>query len=382
MAILPVYLSRQGADVTFTGIYFACLWLSLAVSAVLAGLLADRLQHWKRLAVAGAMVMMLAQMGQVFVTALIPFCALSLLIAFAVSVHLTMVSVLAGLQAGAHERGRVFGVLAVASSLGGILTGLSYGKIADRFGFTGLWWFVSALFALSLAAALFYREPRAERSAERSMETSSAGPRKFAPRESAPRLGGKFYLLMAASVVCWVMINGARLGISVSMDRYQFSAADISLNGAIVGIIALPSGLALGWLSDHLGRKRLMIAVNALGAGALLILSFNHTLLAFWSASLLLSFNGAFSTLTSAVATDLAPRRALGLALSLASTAISVGGVIGSAALGYAFQGLGIRATFLIALVFPLTVAALMLPLPETVRKHQTEVRAAPGEGL
>jgi MFS family permease len=55
VGLMPIYLTQLGADASMIGLFLATIYLSLAVSNVVAGRLADRFQHRKLLLILGGL---------------------------------------------------------------------------------------------------------------------------------------------------------------------------------------------------------------------------------------------------------------------------------------------------------------------------------------
>ena len=58
---------------------------------------------------------------------------------------LGIVGAMVGTQARENERGRLFGVLGVTISLGSLLGGLTFGRMADAWGYPGMFTAVAAV---------------------------------------------------------------------------------------------------------------------------------------------------------------------------------------------------------------------------------------------
>jgi MFS family permease len=349
-SLLPVYLGRMGAEPDYVGFLFACLYLALSVSGILAGWMADRFQRRKLMCV-------LSAAGEIFTGILLivarslPVLSLALVLAwFLAGIHIALVNVLVGLQAEENKRGQVFGFLGFVIGLGPILSGFLYGRIMDRYGFGALFVISLVISVLWTVLALFYKE--VPKPAEyHDLKTHS---------QRAP-LGGGFILLVIASILGWITINGGKLGISIIMNSLNFSANDISTTAGIASLVALPMPLLLGWLSDRTGRKGLIIGLNFLGIASLVFLSKVFTLPGYWLSSSLLSLYSCFTGLSIALATDILPLQALGIGISLISGTSNIAGIFSSALLGLALGSLGPSTTFLIGLVLPITAIILLV---------------------
>jgi MFS family permease len=268
---------------------------------------------------------------------------------------LALLNILAGLQAGPEERGRVFGVLTLANPVALLVGGLASGPIVDQWGFPALFTACAFFLALLPAAALFLHDP--------------PGPHRKGAREPDARAGGgrgaglgwAFWVLFGAAVLAMIGNFVSVLGRSLAMDGLGFSAAAISSTGAAGGAVSLPLPLVVGWLSDRLGRRRFLVAAYLAGAVGLVLLARSAALWHFWVAvSLMYVQNALNSAVGSAFVADLVPAPRLGRGLALFTATTWIGGVVGFAATGYAVQGAGLATTLLAAAALPAAGAALL----------------------
>jgi MFS family permease len=112
MTILPVYLKQLGAAPSFTGMFYSLIFVAMASSAYLGGWIADRFKAHKRTSILASVLTTLAFTGMLLANSLPVFAISMLLCWFFGSLHIFTVYTMVGLQAGGHERGRVFGILA------------------------------------------------------------------------------------------------------------------------------------------------------------------------------------------------------------------------------------------------------------------------------
>jgi len=133
--LLPVYATQLGADPAAAGYYLAFSYFALAVGAVSAGWLSDRLQRRKMpLIVAGLagipIAWLIGRVGGIWglsvLTAMLWFCG---------GLGLALIGILTGLSAGEDERGKIFGILSLTGGMGALIGGLATGFIVDRWGF-------------------------------------------------------------------------------------------------------------------------------------------------------------------------------------------------------------------------------------------------------
>jgi MFS family permease len=272
---------------------------------------------------------------------------------FLAGMHVALVNTLVGLQAEEKKRGQVFGTLGFVMGLGSILSGFLFGQIMDAYGMQALFVLSLVISILWTVISLFYKDVRL---------VAAAAPKE---KHSQVALGWTFVLLFGASILSWFTIKGGQLGTSILMNGLGYSAGSISTTAGVASLAALAMPLLLGWLSDRIGRKRLILGLNLLGMASMAILSQVQSLAGFWTASALLLLYSSFSGLANALTTDLVPRQSLGLGLSLITNAANFAGIISSVGLGLAFSSLGPGTTFLVALVLPAAAALLMALVKE-----------------
>ncbi len=357
--LLPIYATRLGADSVLTGYYFAFAFLALAVSSIFAGWLSTKLQRRKLpLMIAGLlMIPTVWLMGQV--VSFVGLVILTTILWFLAGVTSTMVNILVGLFVTKDERGRVFGIIGLAAPLSGIIGGLASGPIVDRWGYTALFTVDALVYILLPIAALLIMDkpavPRLSKNAQSSAPTVM--------------LSRAFLLLFFASIFAHITNSQIVFGRSLIMDNLHFDATAISSSGAIGSLITLPLPVFIGWLSDRLGRKPLIMICYAASLIGLGILAYASSLWHFWAAMALQSIIGAGVAVGSALITDLVPRDSLATPLSVYGSTQFIGYVIGLGGMGTVIKWVGLPTTILIGM--GLCAAALLLlvivPRPRSV---------------
>jgi MFS family permease len=328
-------------------------FLALALGTVIGGWLVDKLQRRKLLIIVSgtAMIPAVWMMGQA--THIWVFAAAYIATTFLWGIAVNSINVLTGLFAAETERGRVFGLLGLTMALGNIVGGLSVGPIVDRWGYP-MMFSVLALFTVILpTTAIFVEDKKVERV-----------PNHTAPKHSEkPSFGKAFIILLLAHLLALVVNGAGNIGRSLAMDNLRFGATAITSTGVIGGLVMLPFPLILGWLSDRLGRKRMMIICYASYALSMVIYGFSTSLWHFWIATSFFGIGFISNSVGNAFVTDLVAPEALGRGVSLFQGMNWIGNMIGLAAAGYALQNLGMPTAMLIGAALPIIGIVLIISI-------------------
>jgi len=362
LPLLPVYAIQLGADPAVAGYYLAFSYFALAVGAIAAGWLSDKFNRRKvPLIVAGLLgiplAWMMGRVGNIW--------SLSLLTAVlwaSGGLGLALVGILAGLSAGENERGKIFGILSITSSLGALIGGLSTGYIVDRWDFQSLFSTVAVFLILSPLAGLFLEE--------KEMKPVQG---KDGLTKKKMNLGKDYHLLFSASLVASITGFAILLGRSLLMNEMEFGALAISGTGAVGGIVAMPIPFLMGWLSDRTGRKIYLYLGYLACAASISVLAISTSLWNFFVVLILQSlFIGINMTVGNALVTDLLPQESLGRGLSLFAATSWIGGVLGFSGAGYALQSFGMIPTIVIGIGLALIAIVLLIPIRSEKKEHGT----------
>ena len=356
--LLPVYARQLGADPATAGYYLAFSYAALAVGALAAGWVSDRLQRRKApVVVAGLATVpitwLMGRVGNIWALS-----ALTAALWFCGGLTLALLGILTGLSAGEGERGKIFGIISLASGLGSLVGGLGTGFVADRWGFPAMFTAVAVWVVIWPLAGIALAEKELKRAPGESVR---AGP--------GSGLGGSYPYLLAASLVAAIAGFVIVLGRSLLMSGLGFGAMAIATTGAVGGIVAMPVPPLVGRLSDRVGRKRFLYLAYLAGMASLALLTVAKSL---WQFCLVLALQGVFMAVNAvvgnALVTDLVPRESLGRRLSLFGAMPWIGGIVGFAGAGYALQRLGTLPTFLIGIGLVAMAMVLLIPIrgPDT----------------
>jgi MFS family permease len=239
LPLLPVYTRRLGASESLTGLYLAFTFLLLALGASLAGHWAGKLAT-RRLyvtAVVGAALAFwlageaAAALTLTLSTAVVWFCG---------GVQVTLIHLTIGRYADQSSRGRSFSWIYLALPLGALVGGLTLGPLADGLGYQAMFRLVGIthLGLLPLAFLAIQDKPLAAPPTARPGKAASLPP--------------AFRLLLAITFLFNVAVFWGRLGASLQMERFGYSAAAVSSTAAIGGLVSLPFIFWFGALSDRL----------------------------------------------------------------------------------------------------------------------------------
>ncbi len=358
MVVLPLYATTLGASKSVSGLSLSICFVCVTLGNAMPAMLPRNFVH-RRLLLVACGIPLVALMGLCgFVTTVIQLTVVTGLIWFLCGVFFSQTATLVGLAAPERERGTAFGTLGVTQGIGTVISGASLGYLHDRFGYRMMFLCVAAFCTLTIVGSLLCTEPRVSPS-------PAAGREPTAP---ARRIGFLLVLLFAAQLLIAVTNGPANLGRSFIMSEAKFSETAITLTVAVGGLLSLGLPLVLGWLSDRLGRRWILIASCIPQAAGLLLLGFSQLLWQFCVVSLLSTFMIIPGTLGPSLVVDLDASGNVGRSVSLYGAMSWIGSIVGMAATGYALERLGAFTSMAASSLLPLAAAALLLFVKPKVR--------------
>jgi DHA1 family bicyclomycin/chloramphenicol resistance-like MFS transporter len=355
--LLPVYAVRLGADPATTGLFVAFAFLAVTLGNITGGWLSDWSGMRKPILLVSCLVWVPADLLLTQATTVPRLILLIGLVWFPGGIAIAMLSIIAALSTVEGERGKVFGLIALASGSGSLLAGLLGGLIAERWGFPVLFVVMAAATVVMLVIATLIQDKPTPR------KTIQPRPHEGAPVGVQPGIGYLLKLLLVAHLLVRLGQFIGGLGSPLAMTRLGFDATAVSSAIAVSAAITLPLPLLLGWLSDRAGRQQFLIGAYGLCALGVLLLIPALWLWQFWlSASLLAIFEGTNGVAQAFVA-DLAPPQAMGRSISLFNTTSMFAGIVGLSGAGYLIQTIGLSPTLLLGACLPLVAIGLLLRL-------------------
>jgi MFS family permease len=353
MPLLPVYALNLGASQALAGYYLAFAFAAIAAGTFFAGWLTDKLQRRKLLLiVSGAtMIPLIWMMGKANNIWLLT--AVTAAVWFLFGIAFSTINIIAGLFAAEGERGKVFGIIGLTMGLGNIVGGLSVGTIVDRWGYPTMFSVMSAFSGVLLMSAIFVKDKKIEHIPNNTVKENT----------EKPKFGKAFLILLVAHLVAVIVAGPGNIGRSLAMNNLDFSATAITSTGVFAGLVSLPFPFILGWLSDRLGRKLLMVICYASFLLCMVTFAISTSLWHFWIATSFLAIGLICNTVGTAFVTDLVEPKALGRGVSLLQGMYWIAYVIGLAVSGLAFENLGISTVLFISAVLPLIGIVLVISI-------------------
>jgi MFS family permease len=361
LPILPIYALNLGANSAVAGFYVSFAFFSLTVGTIIAGWLSDKLQYRKLLIIIAGTIAVPTVFLMGRATNVLYLAMLNGISWFLYGMVIGINNIIVGLFAGEDERGKIFGIIGVSGALGGIIGGLSIGPMIDHWGYMKMFATLSVYSAILPISGLFLEDKVKKPLQSKDISTQINKP-KF----------GKFFLYLLLAHTITIIDNGVfNIGRSFAMDNLQFTSSAITSTVVVGSVIMLPFPLLIGWLSDKIRRKLLMLLCYISYALSLLLLAFSKTLFHFWISAAFMQIGYVSTSVGAALVTDLVPKERLGVGLSLFQNTFWIGNVIGLAAAGYIIQNIGFINTFLIMITMPLIGIIFLMLIQDTKKVNK-----------
>jgi MFS family permease len=358
IALMPLYVTRFGAEPGLTGSYLASTLFALTMGTLAGGWLSARVQRRREFILGTALLNIPGNLLMGQATELWQLIILTGLVWFLAGIAVSMVSILAGLFAEESERGRVFGVLGIAAGLGGVFGGAGCGFIVTQWGFGTLFLTCAALWIFQPLVVPLLQDK----------DVVQVRPGELAAGPTRPPLGLAFYMLLVASTIASTSGFIASLGRPLQMNKLGFDSQSIASVVSVAGMIGLPLPFMIGWLSDRFGRYRFLVLCYLSGGFSLLVLAASTALWQFWLAAAIGTIMNAGGVAGQALITDLVPPEGLSVALSRFGATGWIGGMIGLLGAGYAIQTLGMTTTLILSAAVALTSVVLLIQVQRVRR--------------
>jgi MFS family permease len=219
LPLLPVYSLQLGADVSFAGGFLSFSFLTLTISTILTGWLADKNQRRKAMFIGAGILYSLALALMSHSADQWQFAIFTSIAWFLFGMGVALVNIFAGASAGDDERGKIFGILALTGAFGLLVGGMLLGRIADAFGYPTLLLMLAVFGLLWPILGIFVKDEQVDRPVEPT-EEKAAGP--WGPIDRG------LWVFLGAWTLAWTGFFAGRLGTSIVMESLGFSSAAIS----------------------------------------------------------------------------------------------------------------------------------------------------------
>lgn len=346
MALLPIYFDRIGIKTTHVGFFLSLAFGGMAAGTWFSGWLANRIDSYRSILLRTSVLSVLPifLMGQITTRWLLLLAML--VIWFAAGVTTATIAIAVGSSVKTSHRGVVFGTLGMTSAVSQIIGGSISGLIVESWNFQGLFAFAAGVQLGSLLPILLL-------SGSQSTNLHVLDLNEQKPQRVRFSMSRSLFVLVWASVLAHTLTFSSDLGRPILMERQGFSPMAISSIVSFTGLMGLLLPVILGWLSDRVGRRHLLILCYSMLGGGVLLLAVSHTLWDFRLAAILIAVNGAAMSVGSAMVADVTQPDKLAMSMAQFQMTPWFGAVIGFSVSGIAFEVLDFRAAFALGGLLP-----------------------------
>jgi predicted MFS family arabinose efflux permease len=265
--LVPPLLSTIAGQFQVTpgqaGIIVTSYSLAAAVFALFAGPLSDRVGR-KRVLAGGLALFTAASFATYQVTTLVELTVVRTLTGFAAGTLSTCALSFAGDHYSYAQRGRAMGVLSMAYFLAFVISAPAGALMAPLWGWQSVFGTLSVLGAAMLVFAV-WKLPRTEGSKTNAPLLTSFGSHFRKPERLAGIVAA---FLTSGGLVGYLTYVGAWLA-----NERQIALDRIALVFMVSGVAAVAASPLSGWLSDHAGKRNVIIGANLILAPVFLIVA-------------------------------------------------------------------------------------------------------------
>lgn len=377
--ILPLYAKSFGVTVFLIGLMVGAYGLARMFMDIPAGRMADRFGR-RLMIISGAILMGISALGSAVSQNFWHLVALRLVMGAGSAIYVTTSQIaladlstpktrgqLLSLHQGSHQVGNTFGPAA-----GGFLAEY-LGLRAPFIAFAGIA-FIAALWA-------YFRIPetsRAQVQAGWPVISTGENTRNTGRHSSSVvkilLVDVSFLLIALMSFNNFLTHSGAQQTIVPLYGKQHLNLTEgqLGLAMTVVGITTLITSFLAGWLSDRVGRKRVIVpGMICLGLSVALFGVSNHVAVFVAAAAVMGTSRGFAGSVPAAYAADIAPGGNFGATLGLYRTFGDIGFVVGPLLMGWIADSTGSLSLSLFAVSALMVIGAALFGIfaRETVKK-------------
>ena len=243
------------------------------------------------------------------------------------------------------------------------------GGLRAAFAFTGLWWI---LFSLPAAVAHFGEDR------DGGHATTAAGELLAFARTLVRPTHADHRQLAAVLIGSMLILGAVQTAIaqfsSVALEEFSLAPAALVRLVLLVQAVALPGALAIGWLSERVGRKTALVTCLSGWIAVLVLAGFVQTVPQLYGLAVLLALVlGGVQSVIRATVAETAPEGRAGVTFGLLQVGAKLAGAIAGLSFGWLYLATGHPRAGLAALLIQLLIGWWAL------RKMQAGGRLAVG---
>ncbi|MBI4331742.1 MAG: MFS transporter [Chloroflexi bacterium] len=340
--ILPLYASSFGVTIFWVGLMVAAYGVARIFMDIPSGRLADRYGR-RPMIIAGTLLIGLSSLGSALASEFWQLVAFRLVMGTGSALYTTTSqSALADLSTP-RTRGQFLSLHQGAHQIGNSLGPAAGGFLAEYLGLRAPF-FAYAAVAFIACLWAYFRIPETSRS--RAIATTgvagsaeTGGTRKHSPSViKALLLDASFLLVAFLAFTNFLTHSGAQQTIIplYGTQNLRLTEGQLGLGMTVIGVATLITSLLAGWLSDRIGRKRVIVPGMIILGLSVAFFGVSSNMALFVGAGVLMGSSRGFAgSVPTAYAADIAPGGNFGATLGLYRTFADIGGVTGPLLMGW-----------------------------------------------
>ncbi len=356
--VIPKYADALGASLSVVGLAVGTFSYVTALTMIPFGMLSDRVGR-RSLLVVGLVMYTVAPLLYIVVSDPLQLTLVRGIHGLASAAFIPAANALVVDMASPQRRGEALGWFTAATMLGFVFGPITGGFLLHSYGYDATFYACSFTSLLALALVLPWLRSMPERPAQREASGSAWGwLRQW--RAFGALLTPLFITFGSGTIVAFMPLYGERISITASQVGIIITAIYASSS-----LLRAPAGM----LSDRIGRGAVILGGFTVSAAALFCFSFLTSFPSLIVAGVAFGLGmGLAMPAAFALAADLAPLSARGLAMGAVSSSLQAGLAIGATAMGGVAEVTGFGTMFGIcsAILAVGLIAVLLLIRPSS----------------